>query len=313
MKAMQTLNKQKITITQNITADLLKSFIEFIDVRPTTAAGYTKAIKQFFKFITNRQIAQPNRENVIEFRDYLKTYCKAGTIQTYLIAVKLFFKWTAQAGIYQNIAEHIKGAKTNREYKKDYLTSLQAKAVLSGIDRSTLKGKRDYAILTLMTTGGLRTIEVIRANFEDLRTAADSEVLYIQGKGRDEKTEYIKITPQVSEAIRDYINMRETKPESVKPLFESISNHDKGQRMTTRSISRIVKNRLLAVGYNSDRLTAHSLRHTAITLSLLAGASIQEAQQLARHSNINTTMIYSHNIERANNRCEALIANAIFA
>jgi integrase/recombinase XerC len=82
------------------------------------------------------------------------------------------------------------------------LISAQVKSVLARIDRSNITGKRDYTIITLMITGGLRTIEVARTNFEDLRTAGDNEVLYIQGKGRDEKTEYVKVQPQVSQAYK---------------------------------------------------------------------------------------------------------------
>jgi integrase/recombinase XerD len=47
-----------------------------------------------------------------------------------------------------------------------------------------------------------------------------------------------------------------------------------------------------------DTLTAHCLRHTAVTLALQAGATIQEVQAFARHANINTTLIYAHNIDR---------------
>ena len=82
------------------------------------------------------------------------------------------------------------------------------------------------------------------------------------------------------------------------PLFISHSDRNYGERLTTRSISRIVKDRLQASGLDDRRLTAHSLRHTAVTFSLIGGASIQEAQTLARHSDINTTLIYAHNLER---------------
>ena len=68
--------------------------------------------------------------------------------------------------------------------------------------------------------------------------------------------------------------------------------------MTTQAISAIVRYRLSQVGLHSNRVTAHSLRHTAITLALMGGATIQEAQMLARHSDINTTLIYAHNIDR---------------
>ena len=82
--------------------------------------------------------------------------------------------------------------------------------------------------------------------------------------------------------------------------------------MTTRTISGIIKGHMRAAGYDSERLTAHSLRHTAATLALMGGATIQEAQQMLRHSNINTTMLYSHNLTRAANTSEARIAEAIF-
>ena len=82
--------------------------------------------------------------------------------------------------------------------------------------------------------------------------------------------------------------------------------------MTTRSISRICKAAMLHAGYNSKRLTAHSLRHSAITLALMAGLPIQEVSQFARHSNISVTMIYSHDIERLKSKCEIAISNAIF-
>jgi integrase/recombinase XerC len=60
--------------------------------------------------------------DVLAFRDSLKTFCKLSTIQIYIIAVRLFFKWTASEGLYSNIADHIKGVKLDREKGlKDYL------------------------------------------------------------------------------------------------------------------------------------------------------------------------------------------------
>ena len=83
--------------------------------------------------------------------------------------------------------------------------------------------------------------------------------------------------------------------------------------MTTRSISGVCKEAMKAAGYNSERLTAHSLRHTAVTLALIAnGGNIQEAQQFARHANISTTQIYAHNLEKQNNTCSRLVASEIF-
>ena len=82
--------------------------------------------------------------------------------------------------------------------------------------------------------------------------------------------------------------------------------------MTTRSISRIAKNALKAAGLDSDRLTAHSMRHTFATQALLNGANVQEVQQALGHKSINTTMIYAHNIERAKNSSSSKVSAVLF-
>lgn len=299
-------------VRNELTDELYQAFAKYIDAKPKTVETYTKALRQLGGYFAEHHIEKPTREDVIAFREDLKaTGHKPTTIQNYITAARLFFSWLEQAGIYPNVAAHVKGAKLDREHKKNYLTSRQVKAVLADIDRTTLQGKRDYAMLVLMVTGGLRTVEVERADIGDMQTLGDSTVLYIQGKGRDEKTEYVKLDAHVEAAIRDYLKARgEAKPDA--PLFASTSNNNRGKRMTTRAISGIAKAHMLEAGYNSDKLTAHSLRHTAVTLSLLAGQPLEEVQQFARHANISTTMIYNHALDKAKNGCSAAIANAIF-
>lgn len=295
-----------------LSEELYLRFVTFIDAKPKTVETYTRALRQMFKYFADNGITQPQREDILSYRESLKaTGHKPTTIQNYITATRLFFQWTEQERIYPNVAAHIKGAKLDKEHKKDYLTSRQVKTVLADIDRSTPQGVRDYAIIALMTTGGLRTVEVARADVADLRTVGDDTVLYIQGKGRDEKTEYIKLSAPVEAAIRDYLKARGDVAATA-PLFVSMSNNSKGQRMTTRSISGIAKACMAEAGYNSDRLTAHSLRHTAVTLSLLAGKSLAEVQQFARHANIATTQIYNHALDKAKNGCSEAIAKAIF-
>ncbi|WP_218947642.1 tyrosine-type recombinase/integrase, partial [Acinetobacter sp. YH12217] len=253
------------------------------------------------------------RSDLIAFRDELKEVSKASTVKTYLTATRLFFRWLEQEGLYKNIADKIKGAKVEHGHKKDALTVDQVKDVIDTFtaDTEASTAKRDYAIFCLMVTCGLRTIEVVRADLEDLRTLGSKTVLYVQGKGKDEKSEYVIITREVEKAIRSYLATRKDTAAKA-PLFTSTSNNSKGQRLTTRTISGIVKERLKLAGLNSNRLTAHSLRHTAVTLSLLGGSTLQEARQFARHSNIATTEIYAHNLERIANPCEGIVSSSIF-
>jgi integrase/recombinase XerD len=311
MQELVKADSKELVAQQGITEDLYTRFIAYIDAKPKTIETYTRALRQFSNYTQEHGISTPTRENILDYRDSLKDTCKPTTVQNYITATRLFFQWTEQEGLYKNVASHIKGAKISREHKKDYLSGKQVKAILDDINQETEIGKRDYGIFSLMVTGGLRTIEVSRANVEDIRTLGDSTVLYIQGKGRDEKTDYVKLPDPVEQAIRAYLKGREG-IQGDQPLFISTSNNNRGGRVTTRAISGIVKGRLKGAGYDSERLTAHSLRHTAATLNLLNGGSLEETQQFLRHNSLNTTMIYVHSINRASNPSEARVSNAIF-
>ncbi len=291
--------------------DLYNSWLNYLDSKPKTIETYTRAIRQFYKYLEENNITQPTRNDVINYRDYINASHKATTTASYLMAVKLFFQWLEQEGLYKDIAQHIKAPKIENSYKKDYLNAEQVKGLLASVDTTDIKGLRDYAILALMITTGLRDVEVMRANREDLGTVGGAKVLYIQGKGKDGKNNFVKLAKPVEETIKAYLKARGTKEASA-PLFTSTAHRNNNARLTTRSISRIVKGRLIEAGLDSDRLTAHSLRHTAGTLNLRAGATLEETQQLLRHSNINTTMIYAHLLQREDNKSEERIASVIF-
>lgn len=311
MSNLATITGSTLAPSEQITEGLYQSWIEYIDAAPRTLDTYTKSIRRFFRYLADNSITRPSRQDIVEYRDHLKSRYKPTTVQSYMAAVKLFFQWTNQSGLYPNVAERVKGAKLDAEHKKDYLTSKQAARLLNTVDRSDIKGLRDYAILSLMVTTGLRTISIVRANIEDIRTIGNDTALFYQGKGHEEKATLVKLAEPVEDAIRDYLKARGEKDPKA-PLFCSISNKNAGGRMTTRSVSRIAKDNLVAAGLESDRLTAHSLRHTAATLALLNNAKPEEVQQMLDHQNINTTLIYSHALDRMKNDSEKKVARAIF-
>lgn len=306
---LQTINNTSLTADK--LSSLYTRYIAYLDASPKTIDTYTKALRQFFKFLQERGITQPVREDILEYRRDLLSRLAAASVQNYILSVRLFFRWTAQEGLYPNIADHVKGAKVSKEHKKDYLNRKQVKSIIKKMKRDTPQGRRDYAIFVLMVTGGLRDIEVHRANIEDLRTVGDFTALFLQGKGRSDKAEYVKIPPETEDAIRASLADRKG-AKGGEPLFISLSNNSYGSRISTRSISKIAKETMKSSGYDSNRLTAHSLRHTAVTISLLQGNSLEEARQFARHSNIETTLIYNHALDRAKNNCSNSIAKAIF-
>ncbi len=277
----------------------ITDFLASLDIRQSSKSTYGRQLKEFFAWSVAQGVQAYDRELILRYKEYLKTDrgLAALTMSGYLTAVRRYFEWLETKQVHRNIARGIKGPARKRGFKKDSLTVEQSKDVLSSIKRTTLTGKRDFALINLMIRTGLRTIEVARALREDMSSQGGETVLFIHGKGRDSKDELVLLTPATLEPILAYLKARKS-VKNEDPLFAYHSTKNFGEGLTTRSVSRIVKTRLKGIDLDDARLTAHSLRHTAITLSLLAGATAQEARVMARHADINTTLIYAHNINR---------------
>jgi integrase/recombinase XerC/integrase/recombinase XerD len=300
MKAVAEIEVRKFSSDK----EAIEAFINSQDVKEASKRTYNRQLKQFFKWLkdTNRMGESLNRDDILAYREYLINTGKTSlTVAGYLTAVRKFFEWSEAMKIYPNIAK-VKSPRKPKGYRKDVLNKSQLRRSLDVINTDTLEGKRDYALFNLLARTGLRTIEVARAAIGDIRQEAGQAVLWIQGKGRDEKDDFVVLNEKTLQPIEDYLQEREKEAgrqlKDSEPLFISLSNKNKGEALTTRSISRIIKNVFIKAGINNSRITAHSLRHTAITLSIVGGASIQQAQAMARHGDIKTTMIYFHNLER---------------
>ena len=307
----QALIEQDKAITFNNA--FFDSFIEYAQVKDSTIQGYKVCIRQFINYLQDNGITRPTRDDIDKYKKYLNAQnFTSGTKHQYLRAVKQFFKWLSVTGLYPNIADGIKGAKVNADNtKKEAFTEADIKAILNSIDRSTPQGKRNYAMILLAVIGGLRIIELQRADIQDIQTIRGQSVIYIQGKGRDAKDEYIKLIDEVKEAIDDYLQTRTNRQPNA-PLFTGTSNRAKDERITETSISRLIKSVFKDSGYDSNKLTAHSLRHTSNTLLFKAGADIYKVQKHARHKDPKTTEIYLHIADRDADTSEQDIYNQIF-
>lgn len=319
MYQLQAINKTVISNNYNVPAytsfrgDLVERFTNYLDVKENTTEGYLVCLKVFMEWLKDNNISNPIREDILSYKSYLdgQKYT-AGTKARYLRVVKQFFSWTASEGLYPNVADNVKGAKVkNDNTKKESFREEDIRQIIDSIERDTVKGKRNYAMLLLCVTGGLRMIELQRADIGDIQTVKGQKVLYIQGKGRDEKDEYIKLVPEVVEALSDYLSCRKDKKKN-SPLFIGEGNRSGGARLTTPSLSRIFKTIFKDNGFDCDKLTAHSLRHTSNTLLFKAGADLFQVQQHARHSDPKTTEIYLHDIDREKDKSEEQIYKQIF-
>ena len=299
---------------QGFSKDLFGRFLDYTDRKDSTVKGYLTCIRQFMKWLDAYQITQPTREDIKAYRAHLESADLAiGTQQQYLRAVKHFFKWTAAEGLYPNIADNIHGAKVRHDlHKKDALSREDVPKIAASIDTSDEQGKRLYAMYLLCITCGLRTVEINRANIEDIKTVGGVSYLYVQGKGCDDKDAPVELIPEVQEAIKAYLSSRSDKPTPKSPLFASTSNRSKGGRISTASISAMLKEMLVKAGYDSDRITAHSLRHTSGTGAYKATGSLLLAQKHQRHADPSTTEIYIHAEERAERHTERQVYDYFF-
>ena len=300
--------------TTVFTENIVERFIKFAGVTTKSANTYIVALRQMFKYFNNNDIINPSRSDLENWRDFLIDSGKsASTIQLYLTSAKLFFRWLALEGIYKNVADNLKSrVRISHEHKKDALSAKQSKELLkSAKGNHSLKDKRNTAIIALMLTAGLRTIEICRADVKDIRTINGATFLFVQGKGRSEKAESVRISPKVYSMIQSYLKER-GKVKGDEPLFVSTSNRCKNQRLDTQTIRKMIKFNLRKIGLDNSRLTAHSLRHTAATVMILAGVELAKVQMVLRHKNINTTMIYNNAVERLKNTAELSATKAIF-
>lgn len=321
MQEIIAVNKE-VQTRAAIRSALFQRFIEYTDCEQTTVKGYVTCLRQFARWVNDTGRTMPERADILAYKEYLNgayfgrtgtETLKPGTKQQYLRVVKHFFKWTASEGLYPNIADNIHGVKVSHDiHKKDALDREAVKEIANQIDRSTETGKRLYAMYLLCITCGLRTIEINRANVEDIKQTGSRTYLYLQGKGHSEHDQPVLLIPEVKEALQDYLNSRTDKPAAKSPLFVSTSNRSKGKRIASTTISTMLKEALVNAGYDSDRLTAHSLRHTSGTGAYKATGNIYLAQKHQRHADPSTTEIYVHAEEREERNTEQQVYNYFF-
>lgn len=186
----------------------------------------------------------------------------------------------------------------------EFLTEDEIGAILRVTDRRTLKGKRDYAILLLMFSTGLRKAEVCGLRVEHVTTYRNQAVVDVIGKG--EKHRRVALNKDVMEAVLDYqktLKQRftaegaknaEENGESI-PLFFTLGEHGNCavRPLTHKSVDCLLR-RVKKDALITKRITPHTTRHTFATTLLDKGVDLKTVQELLGHSHIRTTEKYLH-------------------
>jgi integrase/recombinase XerD len=287
---------QEVAVEQGNIDGLLAEFLASQDVKESSRQLYKRTLRPFFLYLKENRIGlkEVSRADILRYKDGLLASAMSPlTVGSYLTVVRKFFGWAEALKYYPNVAKGIKTPTRKQQYRKQALTADQGKKLLHYFQEQSL---RDYALVNLMICTGLRCIEVARAKIEDitLKSQEGSEaqrVLLVQGKGRLEKDSFVILSEAVYQPIKTYLDTR-LNAKAKEPLFSSTSNKNKGGSLTTRTISKIAKGGLCAIGLDDRAFTAHSLRHSTASILIKNGATAEEVKDVLRHASTAITQIY---------------------
>ena len=302
-----TVNNPAAPRTRATVDDVVALFTASQDRKPTTRDLYARTVSAFFAWVetSGRTIDALTVADIIAYKESLQREGKTAlTVASYINSIRRFYTWAEANKIYPNIAADVHAPKRQQEFKK---RPLSVKKVGELLRYEATTNARDFAIINLMARTGLRCVEVVRANIGDIVYMGEdnARVLLVQGKGRDDKDDFVKLTDAAYLPILEYLNTERKGEPATAPLFTSTSNHTgkaekhehdtdfDPRRLSTRAVSSIAKKGLKAVGLDDRAFTAHSLRHTVGTNILRAGGSLEQAQMTLRHANPATTEIYA--------------------
>jgi len=276
--------------------DLITAFIATQDVKESSRKLYSRTLTQFFKWVyeTGRLLNDLERKDVLAYKDELMASGLSSlTVGSYIVSVRKLYEWAEAEGLYRNIAKGIKTPKRVQAFKKQHLTDNKSRELLEHFKSLSL---RDYAIVNLILRTGLRTIEVVRADVGDITFRGERRILRIWGKGRNEKDDFVVLSDKAYLPIANYLATRKG-AKAGEPLFTSCSRQNKGERLTTRTISGLCKEGLRAIGMDGREFTAHSLRHTTAVAILKHGGNITDVQEVLRHASPVTSQIYTESVK----------------
>ena len=224
--------------------------------------------------------------------DLLQKGLKSATINRRLAAIKSLVAFSYNCGHCEFMLEAVKSEKLSAYRDTSGVDPETFKRVLGGIDRTSLKGIRDYALMMLLWSNALRRSEVSKASIADFDPV--TKTLRIFGKGRGNNAETVSLGSGTVMAIEAWLTARgEVNPD--KALFCSINPGYRDGRLSTQGIYDIVKSRCQSAGI-SKAMSPHRIRHSSITAALEAtGGDVRRVQKLSRHSSLNTLLIYDDN------------------
>lgn len=253
----------------------IKTFIPLFilkrNLKETSRKTYSSKLLNFALWLRQNNIQFPTEHDLQTFHEYLQKerHLSIASSNGYVTAMKAFFAWLNTENKYPNIARSLQSKPKLSRPKKESLNNKQIKQLLKSINRDSFDGKRDFALINFMIGTGLRSTEISNIIQGDIANCCGVHVLWITENHSNEKNKDIILSDTIFDSIKTYLEARAPTHDAA-PLFASHSKKNFGQPLTNRSITRIIRNRLLAANIDTNNICPASLHYTALKLKSAA-------------------------------------------
>ncbi|OGY37255.1 MAG: hypothetical protein A3E36_01050 [Candidatus Andersenbacteria bacterium RIFCSPHIGHO2_12_FULL_45_11b] len=278
--------------------DLKNNFLENLEIGQgrsyKTAKNYDYYLKTFFDHEAITRLEDITIHTIRLFRRWLHEEAGSGsgvalaTQNYYLIAIRQFLTYVTKQDIACLAPDRVELAKLP-ERDIDVLYPEEIDLLLSSVIGTSLEDLRDYALLTLLFSTGVRISEAAQLDRDDIRELTNE--IPVRGKGN--KIRVVFLSESAKKASLNYISRRTDVDPALFIRHKKNIGDQQDLRLSTRTMQRIIKRRSVNAGITKD-ITPHTLRHSFATDLLQNGADIRHVQQLLGHSSITTTQIYTH-------------------
>lgn len=292
----------------------LQDFLDYCEVekglRDNTQENYKNYLEKFFYWMDQSKNSpllphQLTPDHIWAYRLYLSRQPSPATGKTlskstqnyYLIALRAFLAYFVAKDILSLPPGKIALPKADKGQKSvKFLTLEQIGKLLSSVEPKDPVSIRDRAILETFFSTGLRIAELVALNLEQFSSLKDKKDMELGVIGKGGKPRVVYFSERALSFIKKYLEIRnDIKNANTKALFINFrdKNNDADNRLTSRSIERMVKKYAMLSGIPVFT-TPHTLRHSYATDLLNQGVDLRSIQEFLGHSNIATTQIYTH-------------------
>lgn len=316
-KTHHTISEQKdknenIIIKRETIMSYMEQFLEDSDIKSNSKKTYFKGLKKFIQWTLlpdnlNESI-QLSKKEIAKYKQHLtNANIKPHTQALYLVSLKQFFVWAESNLLLPNIAKNIKGIKKiTKQHHKDPLNKDQIDKLLSKSNEFKKKENiiilRNDALISLLLFTGIRVGETTTITIEDIEQInSQKSIIWIKGKGRTGKDNFVVILPETMQKIGEYLFERGKMGETINEkshLFISHGRRTKNEKLSPDGVSKIINKELKKRNIKTNKTSAHSLRHTFGVNAISAGISLYDLQIAMRHTTPTTTQVYLGDIEK---------------